>query len=389
MLEALLESESKREKIERERTSEMTISKNNLTKDIEVYYEKGSRNVKCFCGVICNKSIIPHIVEKHPEAWNDWCKDFVKQYNKGLSYKRIMNLYRDRNGRLLFTWTVVERYIKRMIEKGESKLLVRQKEKIKTWRPEKFKVEKTSVWDFPKRGDWAVHQSDYRGNWPPQLPRNLILKYSGEGDLILDPFVGGGTTLIEAWLENRKSIGIDINPIAEQVSKQRILEMELKSKESINMHLSQDYKPIIVRDDARNVLKIMSKIGLGTDSIDLLLMHPPYMDALRYTELEKEDLSHLHDVNLFCQEIQGIARDLFSLLKSGKKCALLIGDIRKNGRMIPLGFRVMECFLKEKYDLLDIIMKTQHRDQSTEFYYNKPMIEYLIAHEYLFIFQKP
>lgn len=314
--------------------------------------------------------------------------DFVNGYNEGMSYRRIMNAYRDKNGSLIFSWTVIERNIKKMVEEGQVEFLAREKNKVEMWRPKGFKQEITTVWDFPTRGKWAVHQSDYRGNWPPQLPRNLILKYTRKNGLVLDPFAGGGTTLIESWLENRRSIGIDINPIAEQTSKQRISEMEQKSKETPN-RLFDGCRPIIVRDDARNISKIMSNLGFGINSVDLLLIHPPYMDALRYTEYENADLSHIHDIDLFCQEIQRIAKDLFPLLKKGKKCAVLIGDVRKNGRMLPLGFRIMECFLKEKYELLNIIIKTQHKDQSTEFYYNKPLVDYLMAHEYLFIFQKP
>lgn len=43
-----------------------------------------------------------------------------------------------------------------------------------------------------------VHKSDWRGNWSPEVARNLILRYSNEGDVLLDPMIGGGTTAIEA-----------------------------------------------------------------------------------------------------------------------------------------------------------------------------------------------
>ena len=71
------------------------------------------------------------------------------------------------------------------------------------WEPEGFQLEKSSVWSFPERGDWATHDSKYRGNCSPYVIRNLILRYSIEGDRILDQFAGGGTSLIEAKLLNR------------------------------------------------------------------------------------------------------------------------------------------------------------------------------------------
>ncbi len=64
--------------------------------------------------------------------------------------------------------------------------------------PEDYRIEDSTVWSFPNRGNWATHKSNYRGNWSPYIPRNLILKYTKEGDWVLDQMMGSGTTLIEA-----------------------------------------------------------------------------------------------------------------------------------------------------------------------------------------------
>ena len=85
---------------------------------------------------------------------------------------------------------------------------------IKKWEPEDFELEMTRVWSFPKRGDWATHDAKWRGNWSPYIPRNILLRYSKEGDWVLDQFAGGGSTLVEAKLLNRNIIGMDVNPVA-------------------------------------------------------------------------------------------------------------------------------------------------------------------------------
>ena len=79
------------------------------------------------------------------------------------------------------------------------------------WEPDDFELEMTTHWSFPKRGDWATHDAKWRGNWSPYIPRNILLRYSQEGDLVLDQFAGGGTTLVEAKLLNRNIIGVDVN----------------------------------------------------------------------------------------------------------------------------------------------------------------------------------
>ncbi len=74
------------------------------------------------------------------------------------------------------------------------------------YKPEQFKLEETTIWSFKERGNWATHRGDYRGNCPPQVPRNLILKYTNEGDIVLDTFCGSGTAMIETKLLNRKGV---------------------------------------------------------------------------------------------------------------------------------------------------------------------------------------
>jgi DNA modification methylase len=299
-----------------------------------------------------------------------------------------MRKYRDKNQQLLFSWAVIERDVKRLIEEGRAVLIARNEIAPSQWVPKKFHFEKSTIWDFPSRGNWAVHRGNYRGNWPPEVPRNLILKYSHRGGLVLDPFVGGGTTLIEAWITNRRSIGIDISPFAEQLSKVAIEEMEMINEKMVTAPLIKDYKPIMIRGDARNIFEIMSNLGFGPESVDLILAHPPYLDSMKYTFHESNDLSHISDVNAFKKEMRKVASGLYRLLKIGRICAVLIGDVRKEGRIIPLGFQTMNCFMEEGFGLLYPIVKKQHKDLSTAFYYGKKSIPYLIAHEYLFIFEK-
>ena len=88
--------------------------------------------------------------------------------------------------------------------------------------PDDYTLERTTVWSFEKRGNWATHKGNYRGNWSPYIPRNLILKYTKKGDWVLDQMMGSGTTLVEAKLLERNAIGVDINLDAVMVARDRL-----------------------------------------------------------------------------------------------------------------------------------------------------------------------
>lgn len=236
-------------------------------------------------------------------------------------------------------------------------------------------LEWTTVWSFPERGSWATHNPKYRGNFAPQIARNIIEMYSEQGDSILDPMVGAGTTLIEAKLLARDALGMDINPAAVKLA-----EEALKFK-----HQPARRQKVKV-GDARDLS------FLKDDSFDLILTHPPYMNIIKYSEGQiAEDLSNIGSLPKFCDEIEIIAKELFRVLKPNKYCAILIGQTRKGKHMVPLAFNVMTRFLKAGFILKEDIIKVQHHCKFTERWRWKAKKDkfYLIMHEHLFVFRKP
>lgn len=210
-----------------------------------------------------------------------------------------------------------------------------------------FKLETTTIWSFPERGNWLTHKGDYPGNWSPYVPRNIILRYSKEGDMVLDQFVGSGTILIEAKLLQRRSLGIDINDRAISIAENRVKSVE------------GTMDAIIKKGDARNLF------GVRDSSIDLICTHPPYAGIIKYSKNIEGDLSLL-SIKDFYIAMNDVSKECYRVLKEGKYCAILIGDTRKNGFIVPLGFNVMNIYLKAGFKLKEIIIKQQHNCSSTK-----------------------
>ncbi len=238
--------------------------------------------------------------------------------------------------------------------------------------PENFELETNTVWSFPDRGKWATHDAKYRGNWSPYIPRNLILRYSNENDTVLDQFVGGGTTAVEAKLTNRNFIGVDINPDALKITENKL-----------NFECELNPKIEILQGDARKLSSV------ADESIDLICTHPPYADIIHYSENIDGDMS-LMPIKEFLFEIGKVAEECYRVLKKDKFCAILMGDTRKKGMVKPLAFETMRVFEMAGFKTKEIIIKEQHNCKATG-YWKTNSVKFnflLLAHEYLFVFKK-
>ncbi|MGQ9632281.1 MAG: TRM11 family SAM-dependent methyltransferase [bacterium] len=206
---------------------------------------------------------------------------------------------------------------------GANMSVLKRPKRIKKFQPPNFREETATVWSFKQRGDWATHDGRYRGNWSPYIPRNVLLKYSKPGDVVLDYFVGGGTTAIEAKLLGRRCLARDINPGAVGLTLENL-------RFSPPRQLFGDgalplYEPEVSVGDARDLSDIPD------NSVDLICAHPPYAGIIKYSAKIAGDLSDL-SVKDFLVEMGKVAKESLRVLKPGGKCSILIGDARKSSR---------------------------------------------------------
>jgi SAM-dependent methyltransferase len=252
--------------------------------------------------------------------------------------------------------------------------------KIPLLDPPDFRLETTTVWSFENRGNWATHRGDYRGNWAPEIPRNLILRYTQPGETVLDQMVGSGTTIVECKLLGRNGIGVDINYEALMVAWSRI-DFAVPAQRGVSTWQK------LYLGDARHLDRIED------NSIDLIATHPPYANIIRYSGrgLPDGDLSRVRSLEEYLEGMRQVAAECYRVLRPGRHCAILVGDTHRHKHYVPIAFRVMQLFLEVGFILREDVIKLQWHVQTERQRWNpRWQHDFLLTfHEHLFIFRKP
>ena len=192
---------------------------------------------------------------------------------------------------------------------------------LKNW--QELEVNTDSLWIINQRDKSGKHKNVYHGNFIPQIPNQLINRYTKKGDVILEPFMGSGTTLFECEKLNRKYIGFDINPLMLDYVNKSMENSGFDENFYINYCNSLD--SIQVDENISNAnQKISSK------SVQFVLMHPPYMDIVKFTDNEN-DMSKIDNINEFVKKFKVICENSLKYLDKDRYFAVVIGDVYKNG----------------------------------------------------------
>ena len=195
--------------------------------------------------------------------------------------------------------------------------------------------------------------------FPIQLADKLIRIYTKEeGEVILDPFVGIGSTIVAAQNLNRKGIGVELSK--EYVSK-------IKNRLKQTKLLPNEFKPVIIEGDSREKLK-----EIEDESVDLCITSPPYWDILnqkRTADLKEIvsysdsdiDLGNIEDYNQFFEGLKEIFKEVYRTLKQNKRCCVVVMDVRKKDKFFPLHIDLTRIMREIGFELEDfIIWDRQH-----------------------------
>ena len=104
---------------------------------------------------------------------------------------------------------------------------------------------------------YASHNfHSFPAKFPPQIPRKFIDAFTNPGDTVLDPMMGSGTTILEAFLAGRQAIGVDIDPLSLLVSKVKVTPVNFQEVNIIGDHILCEAE-LALRDDRQRIEKIL------------------------------------------------------------------------------------------------------------------------------------
>ena len=188
---------------------------------------------------------------------------------------------------------------------------------------------------------------EHPATFSPTMVSNFIKFFTKEGEKVIDPFAGIGSTLVACKRTNRIGYGIELNSKYFEIIKKR----------------TPEFNNNIFNDDCRNI----SKLKIPT--CDYSISSPPYWDVLnrstdgfkkdrenkgldvKYSESQK-DLGNIEDYNEFLKEVTKVYLDMYDILRNGAYITIIVKNIKKGGKMYPLAWD-MARILGEKYVLKD------------------------------------
>ncbi len=244
-----------------------------------------------------------------------------------------------------------------------------------------------SLWLFSSRASGDGHKLDYHGNFIPQIVTQTLTRYTKAGEVVLDVFLGSGTSAIEALNLGRRCIGVELKPDLIEYVRGKLPADRLGT----DVHLIVgDSTSQATTDAVRAALTAM-----GETHAHLLMLHPPYHDIIHFSD-RASDLSNAPDTDAFLDMFETVARRGYDLLAPGRFAVLVIGDKYEKGELIPLGFWCMERVNRVGFKTKAIVVKNiegneRGKGRSNNLWRYRALAGgyYIFKHEYVIIFRKP
>lgn len=216
------------------------------------------------------------------------------------------------------------------------------------------------VWQFFYEGRDIRNKELHPATFPISLAKKVISLFTHEGELVLDPFVGSGTTLLAAQDVNRNAIGFDLQDKYINLCATRLASDNFFNKA----------QQIAIQDDAREIAKY-----LEPETVSLIWTSPPYANLLNRARKNKSrrdrDNGQLGKVEQYSQDERDLGTmpleqyattmgDIFErllpLLKPKGHCVINVPDMWWENQRITIHVSLVEELRRRGYELRNIII---------------------------------
>ncbi|UCD41578.1 MAG: site-specific DNA-methyltransferase [Chloroflexota bacterium] len=218
---------------------------------------------------------------------------------------------------------------------------------------------------------WFVHAPPPRkkgvirhpAKFPETLAQDFIEFFTKRGQVVMDPMVGTGSTLLAALRSGRHSIGIELNNNYAEIAGQLVAEEMINLGESV-----KDISCQVIHGNAAQITKIAKEFNFP--DIDYIITSPPYWDMLHakgaQTQKERrvtegldtqysddpEDLGNIHDYDEFLRKLVDIYVEIKPFIKPRAYLTIIVKNVKKGGKIYPLAWDLARI-LGESYTLKD------------------------------------
>ncbi len=251
-----------------------------------------------------------------------------------------------------------------------------------------------SLWIIEARDRTGGHQLDYHGNFVPQIATQVYLRYTRENDVVLDLFLGSGTSAVEAVRLHRRCVGVELKPELVAYVRAKIRELEEAHGSPLLDHRIHILQGDSTQEEtAGRIREVLDQ--MGEPFAHLLVLHPPYHDIIRFSA-DPADLSNAPDLETFLGRFEASVHLGMRLLEPGRFAVLVIGDKYSRGRLVPLGFYCLQrCeqagLIPKAIVVKNITGNERGKGRATNLWRYRALAGgyYIFKHEYVIVFQKP
>ncbi len=244
----------------------------------------------------------------------------------------------------------------------------------------------TTLWEYPSQdyGRERHGDKDYIGATPAWVIWQLLQRYTREGDTVLDPMCGSGTTIDVATELKRKPLGFDVNPTRPEIQLADARKIPLPNESADFIFIDPPYSTHVdYSDDPRCIGKLDASPEVhGPD--------PASPKTIENGGGRKSKIENAPD-NPYYAAMAQVLREMHRVLKNRRYMALYVSDSFKKGKpFMPIGFELF-ALLRHHFKPIDIIAVVRHNRTLKRNHWHTAAVEgnfFLRGFNYLFIMKK-